>query len=67
MTINSPNDVDVLDQFKSLSMELKEQRGFVNLSKSKFRCLVCSEYLNEQSDVIQHATRTGHQNFGQAE
>lgn len=67
ISIFSPFDEDILEECRFFAMKLKESRSYVNLSKAKFRCLVCNEYIDQEADIVIHATNTGHQNFGQAE
>ncbi|CAE7364559.1 Yod1 [Symbiodinium microadriaticum] len=60
-----PDEEDIKTQFQDLAKQLRRQRQFTNVATFSLQCLVCGQGLVGQEEAVDHAQRTGHQNFGQ--
>jgi ubiquitin thioesterase OTU1 len=65
VTLFSPSDTVIVGNVKALAKELRDVRKFTDTSKFSIRCMECNAALVGQNDAMEHAAKTGHQNFGQ--
>jgi len=59
------NDEDVMHQAEQLAQEAKSSRQFTDVDKFMLKCMECGVHLKGQAGAQQHATSTGHANFGE--
>ncbi|KAI9588685.1 ubiquitin thioesterase OTU1 [Glossina fuscipes] len=64
-TIFPVEELGVYQQAEQLAKEAKSSRQFTNVDHFSLRCLQCDIKLVGQAQASQHATETGHNNFGE--
>lgn len=64
-TLFRPDDAVSYANAIALAAELQRKKQYVSLSGNDLQCKVCFAVLRGQQQAIEHATQTGHQNFGQ--
>jgi len=64
-TIFPTTDDSILALAQEFATEARSQRQFTDVSGFTLRCLVCNTCLTGQKQAQEHATQTGHINFGE--
>lgn len=65
ITMFPTSDDSVLQRALQLAKAAHDKRQFTNLAGFTLRCLACQAQLKGQKEAQQHATETGHTNFGE--
>lgn len=61
----STGDANILCQAMEIANEAKSSRQFTNVNSFTLKCLICQTHLKGQTDAQNHASQTGHINFGE--
>jgi len=65
ITVFHPQDTYVDTQAKAVVAQLKAAKQYTDTQSFQLRCLVCQKGLVGESDAVEHAKQTGHQNFAE--
>lgn len=65
-TIFNVDDSEALISAEEVAKDMKSKRLYVDLAKGQLQCGVCHAVLNGESEAVEHAKTTGHQNFHQS-
>ena len=64
-TTFSTSDDTVVAQALEIAAECKNSRQFTDVANFVLRCITCNKPLKGQKEAQEHATKTGHTNFGE--
>jgi len=64
-TTFSTSDDTVVAQALEIAAECKNSRQFTDVANFALRCITCNKPLKGQKEAQEHATKTGHTNFGE--
>ncbi|CAH0559106.1 unnamed protein product [Brassicogethes aeneus] len=64
-TIFPSDDERVLRDAEQLAIEAKSSRQYTDVNKFTLKCMICNVMLKGQLQAQQHASSTGHMNFGE--
>lgn len=64
-TIFLREDDRILRDAEDLAREAKSSRQYTDVNKFTLKCMVCNIHLSGQREAQEHATTTGHTNFGE--
>jgi len=64
-TVFSVSDHVVESQALEIAAECKNSRQFTDVANFQLRCITCNKPLKGQKEAQDHATKTGHTNFGE--
>merc|ERR1712113_492360 len=65
VTVFHPDDSYMEGQARAVVSKLQKAKLYTDTQSFTLRCLVCQKGLKGESDAVEHAKATGHQNFAE--
>lgn len=59
------NDEEILTGAKELCAKLKQKKYFTDTKSFSLKCNICQKGLIGEKGAVEHATQTGHADFGE--